>query len=144
MRSLFFPFRFFLVVWVHGMLQISRGSVYSLHKSSTRQYIQKVAMQQLKAKSAEVLAQLRYDLPSTFAFHKYVCSRHSKLYPCVTNASIRWCHVMVAFGLSFGRQLAWSCCWIFWCMESLVCLYACCICELLCNCTWQYKPCLYG
>ena len=51
-------------------LQISRGSVYSLHKSSTRQYLQKFAVQQLKAKSAEVLAQLRYDLPSTFVFHK--------------------------------------------------------------------------
>ena len=52
-------------------MQISKGSIYSLHKSSTRQHIQKTAMQQLKAKSAEVLAQLRYDLPPTFVFHKY-------------------------------------------------------------------------
>lgn len=51
-------------------LQISRGSIYSLHKSSTRAYIQKTATQQLQAKSAEVLAQLRYDLPPTFAFHR--------------------------------------------------------------------------
>ena len=51
-------------------MQISKGSVYSLHKSSTRQYLHKVAMQQLKAKSAEVLAQLKYDLPPTFIFHK--------------------------------------------------------------------------
>lgn len=56
--------------FLRAAFQISRGSVYSLHKSSTRQYIQKIAMQQLKAKSAEVLAQLRYDLPPTFAFHK--------------------------------------------------------------------------
>ena len=56
-----------LLGWV---LQISKGSVYSLHKSSTRQYLQKFAVQQLKAKSAEVLAQLRYDLPPTFVFHK--------------------------------------------------------------------------
>ncbi|DBB01542.1 TPA: hypothetical protein ACH3X1_000191 [Trebouxia sp. C0004] len=56
--------------FLRAAFQISKGSVYSLHKSSTRQYIEKIAMQQLKAKSAEVLAQLRYDLPPTFAFHK--------------------------------------------------------------------------
>jgi len=67
------------VILDHGLLQISKGSVYSLHKSSTRQYIQKIAMRQLKVKSAEVLAQLRYDLPPTFAFHKYVCNRREKL-----------------------------------------------------------------
>lgn len=56
--------------FLRAAFQISRGSIYSLHKSTTRQYIQKIAMQQLKAKSAEVLAQLRYDLPATFVFHK--------------------------------------------------------------------------
>ena len=52
------------------MMQISKGSVYSLHKSSTRKYLEKFAVQQLKAKSAVVLAELRYDLPPTFVFHK--------------------------------------------------------------------------
>lgn len=56
--------------FLQAAFQISKGSIYSLHKSSTRQHIQKTAMQRLKAKSAEVLAQLRYDLPPTFVFHK--------------------------------------------------------------------------
>ncbi|KAL4517990.1 hypothetical protein Ndes2526A_g02356 [Nannochloris sp. 'desiccata'] len=50
--------------------KISRHSVYSLHKSSTREHIGKIAIRDLKAKSAEVLAQLRYDLPATYKFHK--------------------------------------------------------------------------
>ena len=33
-------------------------------------------MQQLKAKSADVLAQLRYDLPPTLAFHRQAYCRH--------------------------------------------------------------------
>lgn len=56
--------------FLRAAFQISKGSVYSLHKTSTRQYLQKFAVQQLKANSAEVLAQLRYDLPPTFVFHK--------------------------------------------------------------------------
>ena len=45
-------------------------AVYSLHKSSTRAHIAKVATRDLGFKSAEVLAQLRYDLPATYKFHK--------------------------------------------------------------------------
>jgi hypothetical protein len=41
-----------------------------LHKSSTREHIGKIAVRDLKAKSAEVLAQLRYDLPATYRFHR--------------------------------------------------------------------------
>lgn len=50
--------------------QISKSSVYSLHKSSTRPYIMRVAQQEFGAKSAQVLAQLRYDLPASYVFHK--------------------------------------------------------------------------
>ena len=50
--------------------RISRHSIYSLHKSSTREHIAKIAKKELGAKSAEVLAQLRYDLPATYKFHK--------------------------------------------------------------------------
>ncbi|KAJ8921560.1 hypothetical protein NQ315_010465 [Exocentrus adspersus] len=49
-------------------LQLSNNAVYSLHKTSTRQHVIKHA-ESLGAK-AEVLAELRYDLPSTYKFHK--------------------------------------------------------------------------
>ena len=56
--------------FLRAAFQISRHSVYSLHKSSTREYIGKLARRELGAVSAEVLAQLRYDLPATYSFHK--------------------------------------------------------------------------
>ncbi|XP_023030302.1 methyltransferase like 5 [Leptinotarsa decemlineata] len=49
-------------------LRISNNTVYSLHKTSTRQHVIKVA-KSLGAK-AEVLAELKYDLPSSYKFHK--------------------------------------------------------------------------
>ncbi|KAG5879817.1 hypothetical protein JTB14_007669 [Gonioctena quinquepunctata] len=49
-------------------LRLSSNTVYSLHKSSTRQHVLKFA-NSLGAQ-AEVLAELRYDLPSTYKFHK--------------------------------------------------------------------------
>ncbi|KAG2422985.1 hypothetical protein HXX76_015656 [Chlamydomonas incerta] len=49
---------------------VSTHAVYSLHKSSTRDFIAKTARRDLGAASAEVLAQLRYDLPATMKFHK--------------------------------------------------------------------------
>lgn len=58
---------------IMGACQVSTGSVYSLHKSSTRAHIQKVAQRELRAPSAEVLAQLRYDLPASYAFHRCAC-----------------------------------------------------------------------
>ena len=39
------------------------GAVYSLHKSSTRAHVERHALVVLRAKSAEVLAELRYELP---------------------------------------------------------------------------------
>lgn len=103
--------------FLRAAFAVSRHSVYSLHKTSTRDYIQKLALRELRAQSgagraaghaqrrlagrhalqstagrapactpvltaappwppappaAEVLAQLRYDLPATFKFHKCV------------------------------------------------------------------------
>lgn len=46
------------------------GAVYSLHKSSTRAHLQKVALKELGCTEAQVLAELRYDLPATYKFHK--------------------------------------------------------------------------
>lgn len=49
-------------------LAMARKAVYSLHKTSTREHIQK------KAKDwgvkMEVIAELRFDLPATYKFHK--------------------------------------------------------------------------
>lgn len=53
---------------------IASSSVYSLHKSSTRGFIEKFAARTLGLPpgAAEVVAQLRYDLPATYSFHKCV------------------------------------------------------------------------
>lgn len=56
--------------FLRAAFKISKSSVYSLHKSSTRPYIMRVAQHELGATSAQVLAQLRYDLPSSYVFHK--------------------------------------------------------------------------
>lgn len=49
-------------------LSMAKGAVYSLHKTSTREHIT------LKARSwkvkSKVIAQLRFDLPHTYSFHK--------------------------------------------------------------------------
>jgi putative methylase len=42
--------------------------VYSMHKTSTRRFVQK-RCGQLNA-DAEVVARLRYDLPRTYKFHR--------------------------------------------------------------------------
>ncbi|KAL1490724.1 hypothetical protein ABEB36_013373 [Hypothenemus hampei] len=51
-------------------LNLSNNVVYSLHKTSTRNHVIKHA-NALGAK-AEVLAELRYDLPATYKFHKKI------------------------------------------------------------------------
>ncbi|MGH0163837.1 UNVERIFIED_CONTAM: hypothetical protein FKN15_045943 [Acipenser sinensis] len=49
-------------------LNMATGVVYSLHKTSTREHIQKKA-DDWKVKM-EVIAELRYDLPASYKFHK--------------------------------------------------------------------------
>lgn len=49
-------------------INVAKTSVYSLHKTSTREFIQRKA-NELGAK-AEVIATLRYDLGATYKFHK--------------------------------------------------------------------------
>ncbi|VDM72066.1 unnamed protein product [Strongylus vulgaris] len=50
------------------MLRIG-GSVFSLHKSATRDYILKSA-NKWDNTEAKCVAQLRWDLPATYKFHK--------------------------------------------------------------------------
>ena len=44
--------------------------MYSLHKSSTRAYLERHALHVLRAASATVLAELRYELPRVYAHHR--------------------------------------------------------------------------
>lgn len=49
-------------------LNLATKAVYSLHKTSTREHILKVCADwQVKA---EVIAELRYDIPATYKHHK--------------------------------------------------------------------------
>lgn len=56
--------------FLRAAFHVSRRTVYSLHKRSTRAHIRKVALQQLHASAAEVIAELEYDLPATYKHHK--------------------------------------------------------------------------
>ncbi len=49
---------------------MAEGAVYSLHKTTTRAHIQKTAQRDPCVASAEVLAEMRFDLPATYSFHK--------------------------------------------------------------------------
>lgn len=54
--------------FLEAALKLSTNSVYSLHKTTTRNHVLKHA-ESLGAQG-EVLAELHYDLPSTYKFHK--------------------------------------------------------------------------
>ncbi|XP_054827079.1 rRNA N6-adenosine-methyltransferase METTL5 [Eublepharis macularius] len=56
------------VAFLKTAVQMARTAVYSLHKTSTREHIQKKA-DDWKVKM-DVLAELRYDLPASYKFHK--------------------------------------------------------------------------
>ncbi|XP_010447912.1 PREDICTED: methyltransferase-like protein 5 [Camelina sativa] len=51
-------------------MKVASHAVYSLHKTSTREHIKRAALRDFNAKSAEVLCELRYDLPKLYKFHK--------------------------------------------------------------------------
>lgn len=54
--------------FLKAAIRLARNSVYSLHKTSTRNHVLTKANDW--AIQAEVLAELRFDLPSTYKFHK--------------------------------------------------------------------------
>ena len=57
------------VQFLETAIQCSSRAVYSLHKSSTRDYL----LDYLNAKphvSASVIAELKFDLPNTYKIHK--------------------------------------------------------------------------
>jgi len=49
-------------------IKMASGAVYSLHKTSTREHVVKKAAEW--GAEAQVLAELRYDLPNTYKHHK--------------------------------------------------------------------------
>ncbi|MQM04863.1 hypothetical protein Taro_037668 [Colocasia esculenta] len=65
----------FLVLVMHNNLmfivyQVATQAVYSLHKTSTREHVKRTALQSFRARSAEVLCELRFDVPQMYKFHK--------------------------------------------------------------------------
>ena len=58
--------------FLRAALAVARpgGAVYSLHKSSTRAHVEKIARVVFRAARAEVLAEMRYDLPRTYAHQR--------------------------------------------------------------------------
>ena len=61
------------------MTQVADRAVCSLHKSSTRSHLSKVAAKHPRVASAAVIAELRFDLPAAYAFHRLALKR------CVTS-----------------------------------------------------------
>jgi predicted RNA methylase len=55
-------------VFLNVAFSIAKRSVYSLHKTSTRAFIVKKA--ETMGWKAQVVAELRYDLPKSFKFHR--------------------------------------------------------------------------
>ncbi|KAJ3683091.1 hypothetical protein LUZ60_013318 [Juncus effusus] len=51
-------------------LKAASSAVYSLHKTSTRDHIKRAALRDYNVKSAEVLCELRFDVPKMYKFHK--------------------------------------------------------------------------
>ncbi|KAL1216307.1 hypothetical protein V5N11_026786 [Cardamine amara subsp. amara] len=56
--------------FLSAAMKVASKAVYSLHKTSTREHIKRAALRDFNAKSAEVLCELRYDLPKLYKFHK--------------------------------------------------------------------------
>ncbi|XP_073155559.1 uncharacterized protein [Henckelia pumila] len=51
-------------------LKVASQAVYSLHKSTTRDHVKRTALRDYNAVSAEVLCELRFDVPQLYKFHK--------------------------------------------------------------------------
>lgn len=56
------------MVFLEEAVKVSSDTVYSLHKTTTRSYVLKKAKEW--GVQAKVIAELRYDLPATYKFHK--------------------------------------------------------------------------
>ena len=52
------------------MIVKDSGAIYSLHKSSTREFILKKAIDEWQMKESKVLAKIKFELPKTYSFHR--------------------------------------------------------------------------
>ncbi|XP_059634941.1 uncharacterized protein LOC132277183 [Cornus florida] len=51
-------------------LKVASQAVYSLHKTTTRDHVKRTALRDYNASSAEVICELRFDVPQLYKFHK--------------------------------------------------------------------------
>ncbi|KAF9613426.1 hypothetical protein IFM89_008256 [Coptis chinensis] len=51
-------------------LKVASQAVYSFHKTSTRDHVKRTALRNFNVRSAEVLCELRFDVPQLYKFHK--------------------------------------------------------------------------
>ncbi|CAL6416109.1 unnamed protein product [Bathycoccus prasinos] len=58
------------VAFLAAAMKMAGTAVYSFHKTSTREYIQKVAVKKLGAKSAKVVAEMKYGLKNQYGHHR--------------------------------------------------------------------------
>eukprot|EP00854_Cymbomonas_tetramitiformis_P007163 gene7163-8542_t len=58
------------IAFLKAGFAIASKAVYSLHKSSTRAHVLRVAETELGATKAEVVAEMRYDISASYKFHK--------------------------------------------------------------------------
>ncbi|KAI5441975.1 hypothetical protein KIW84_011149 [Lathyrus oleraceus] len=56
--------------FLSAAMKVASQAVYSLHKTSTRDHVKRAALRDFNARSAEVLCELRYDVPKLYKFHK--------------------------------------------------------------------------
>lgn len=56
--------------FVKAAMNLKPQAIYSLHKSSTRDFLTRKIAKLDPTYSVEVLAQMRYDLENTYKFHK--------------------------------------------------------------------------
>ena len=58
------------VAFLAAAMKMAETAVYSFHKTSTREYIEKVAVKKLGAKSAKVVAEMKYGLKNQYGHHR--------------------------------------------------------------------------
>jgi len=56
------------MIFLYAAIKMARTSVYSLHKTATRQHVLRKSKEW--GMEGEVLAELRFDIPQMYKFHK--------------------------------------------------------------------------
>lgn len=56
--------------FLSAAMKVASQAVYSLHKTTTREHVKRAALRDYHARTAEVICELRYDVPQLYKFHK--------------------------------------------------------------------------